>query len=120
MAELSHVNFASPDPDELADFWAAALEGERRGWLDEVGLEVVDLPGDGPSLMFREGPRGTDEDLPIHLDLEADDRETEVERLTDLGATVRETKSDETNGETFTWTVLEDPAGNGFCVSDGE
>lgn len=119
MVDLEHVNFASPDPDELADFWAAALDGERRGWLEAVGLEVVDLPGDGPALMFREGERGTDRDLPIHLDLTTDDREAEVDRLVDLGASVRETKTTEEQGEEYTWTVLEDPAGNGFCVSEG-
>lgn len=119
MADLEHVNFACADPDDLADFWAGALEGERRGWLDAVGLEVVDTPGDGPALMFREGERGTDRDLPIHLDLTTEDREAEVERLVDLGASVRETKTTEEHGETFTWTVLEGPAGNGFCVSEG-
>lgn len=116
MPEIAHVNFASPDPDELADFWADVLDGERRRWLEEAGLEVVDVPA-GPDLMFREAPRGTDRDLPIHLDLHADDREAEIERLEALGATVRETKTDEEHGTV--WTVMEDPAGNGFCVSEG-
>ena len=116
MAELAHVNFASDDPAELADFWAAALDAERLDLLDELGLEIVE-DDDGPDLMFREAPRGTDRDLPIHLDLHADDREAEVERLETLGATVRETKTDEEHGTV--WTVLEDPAGNGFCVSEG-
>jgi len=116
MAELRHVNFACPDPDELADFWAAALDGERR---DSPGPAVVGVD-DGPVLMFREAPRGTDRDLPIHLDLGAEDREAEVERLEDLGATVRETRSHGEGDHELTWTVLEDPAGNGFCVSAGE
>ncbi|AGN01865.1 glyoxalase/bleomycin resistance protein/dioxygenase [Salinarchaeum sp. Harcht-Bsk1] len=116
MADLAHVNFACADPADLADFWAAALDAERLDLLDDLGLEIVEVPY-GPELMFREAPRGTDRDLPIHLDLHAEDRKAEVDRLEQLGAAVRETKTDEEHGTV--WTVLEDPAGNGFCVSEG-
>ena len=54
--------------------------------------------------------------MPIHPDLGADDREAAVERLEELGASVRETKTEETGDHTATWTVMEDPEGNGFCV----
>jgi len=116
MVEIAHVNFASDDPAELADFWAEALDAERLDLLDELGLEIVEVP-DGPNLMLREAPRGTDRGLPIHLDLHAEDRESEVERLEGLGAMVRETKTDEEHDTV--WTVMEDLAGNGFCVSGG-
>jgi len=33
-----------------------------------------------------------------------------------LGAGVRETKTEVAGDHTATWTVMEDPEGNGFCV----
>lgn len=119
MAEINHVNFACQDPDELAAFWADALDGDRKELPPGAEVAVVEQPDGGPSLMFREAPRGTDRDLPIHLDLGAEDREAEVERLQRLGASVRETRTHEHGDHDLTWTVLEDPAGNGFCVSEG-
>lgn len=64
------------------------------------------------------GPKGTKRDLPIYLDLDAEDREATIERLRELGASVRETKTEEFEGFTATWTVLEDPEGNGFWVTE--
>ncbi len=49
----------------------------------------------------------------LHLDLTADDRLMEVERLRDLGA--REQRSVTVEGN---WTVMADPDGNDFCVTD--
>ena len=57
--------------------------------------------------------------MPLHLDLGADERKAEVERLRDLGASVRETKTEETGEHTATWAVMENHEGNGFCVSEG-
>ncbi len=118
MPELAFITLACSDPDELAAFWAAALAGERRELPASLDPEIVDRPGDGPNLLFKEQPRGTDRDLPIHLDLSTDEREATVERLRDLGASVRETKTEQYETHTATWTVMEDPAGNGFCVSE--
>lgn len=118
MPSVQNINFACTDPEELAAFWAAALDGERVDLPPEIDPAVVDLPHDGPGLMFRETPKGTERDLPIHLDLSVEDREDAVEQLADLGASVRETKSETTGGETYVWTEMEDPEGNGFCVTE--
>jgi hypothetical protein len=118
MARLKSITFACEDPDRLAAFWARALDGERRDLPPSIGAEVVDRPDGRPYLLFKEMPRGTERDLPIHLDLAAEDRETEVERLRDLGASVRETRSETFETHTETWTVMEDPGGNGFCVTE--
>ena len=64
-------------------------------------------------------PRGTEQDLPVHLDLAVEDRAAAVERFRDLGRAVRETRSEEFADQTHTWTVMEDPEGNEFCVSEG-
>lgn len=86
MAELEFITLVCSEPDELAGFWAAALDGERRELSVSLDPEIVDWPGAGPSLLFKQPPKGTERDLPIHLDLSTSDREETVERLRDLGA----------------------------------
>lgn len=131
MPAISHVTFASEDPDELAAFWEQALDHERQSLPDgtsestgESGAsgseETVLLahPGDGPDLLFMRMPGSTPEHMPIHLDIEVENREPTVDRLETRGGTIVETKSEEFGTETHTWTVMEDPEGNGFCVAE--
>ena len=49
----------------------------------------------------------------VHVGLEADDREAEVVRLVDLGATRVADKHE----YEIQWTVLQDPEGNEFCIA---
>ena len=52
----------------------------------------------------------------LHIDLAAhvdDDRDAQIQRLLDLGATQVDVGQDP---EQVTWTVLADPEGNEFCV----
>jgi hypothetical protein len=87
-----------------AEFWSGALGAEPRRDTDDpdyVGLGEVT-----PGLEFyvqRVGapPR-------VHVDIETDDVEAEVERLEALGATRVE--------HIHTWWVMRDPAGVVFCV----
>ena len=129
MASIGNITFAADDPGRLAEFWAAAIDYEVQeappGLLEAIEAEggdrnaaaaAVDPTGRGPRLFFKKLPRSSPEQLPIHLDLEANDRESTVERLTELGATVVETKTETTGPYTETWTVMRDPEGNGFCV----
>lgn len=106
------------DPDRLADFWEAALDGARLDLPPSNDPVIVEPPDGQPNLLFKDLPCASRNDLAIHLDLEVEDRAAGVERLEELGATVRETKMEDFDGQTATWTVLEDPAGNGFCVSE--
>jgi len=118
MPELENITFACDDPERLATFWAAALEGDRPDLPPEVDPEVVDLGDGSPGMLFMAMDKTETNQLPIHLDLSVDDRESAVERLKALGAKVRETKSERFDGGTNTWTVMEDPEGNGFCVTE--
>ncbi len=105
------------DPDRLAEFWCAVL-----------GYEVIGHEPDGLALgpagaRFGEGPptlilartdhprRGK---LPLHLDVSPAgvDQETELARLTALGA--RPADVGQTGDES--WVVLQDPEGNEFCL----
>jgi predicted enzyme related to lactoylglutathione lyase len=129
MARLGNVTFACENPAALCAFWSAALgyrqqdapPGFMDAWIaagrDPNGAAAaVDPTGQGPRLYFQKKPKSDTESIPIHLDLNADDRETEVARLVDLGATVVETKRQVTGDDSEEWTVMQDPEGNGFCV----
>jgi hypothetical protein len=134
VTELASITFASAEPRRLAEFWAAALgyvpvsvgpgtqaeidAAVEAGTLDHDGWAVLTHPdGVGPRLVFHRRPKSAPEHIPIHLDLNVEDREAEVERLVALGATVVETKTMAFGPtRTDTWTVMRDPEGNGFCV----
>ena len=133
MATIQNITFACEEPVRLAEFWAAALgygrpefpeeflreiEAEiERGELDPTGWAML-MPseGHGPRLLFQRRAKTPTESIPIHLDLAAEDRDAEVERLVGLGATFVETKSHRIASVEETWTVMKDPEGNGFCV----
>jgi len=97
---------AAGDFDAEADFWAAALGLAAR--RDPVDPDYVEFEGtsSGLELMVQRVGDGT---APrVHLDIETDDVEAEVQRLEALGATRRE--------QVKTWWVMADPAGLLFCV----
>lgn len=125
---IGNVTFSCAEPIPLGQFWAAAL-----GWpdepIDEVFIQTLlaagmdereresyyvtrETPTSRPRLLFQRREKSRPASYPIHLDLRADDRNAEIERLTGLGATVDETKSDAER----TWTVMRDPESNPFCV----
>jgi predicted enzyme related to lactoylglutathione lyase len=68
--------------------------------------------GRRPRFLFQEREKSRPASYPIHLDFGTDDREAEIERLTNAGASVVETKV----GTNITFTIMRDPEGNPFCV----
>ncbi|WP_184377030.1 VOC family protein [Rhizobium sp. BK619] len=122
MAKLKEIVVDCDVPSRVARFWAAALDGyevmpyDDAEWarLAAIGLTpetdpTVMVDGPGPRFCFhlRQGERPVRNR--VHLDIAAPDREKEVQRLLSLGATfVRETDS---------YSVLNDPEGNNFCVT---
>ena len=129
MPSIGNITFACEDPHSLATFWAAALEYEIESLppdieaaLEAAGEDVnaaaaiVDPAAEGPRMFFKKMEKSASDTMPIHLDIETDDREATVEALINIGATKRETKTQTLGPLTETWTVLEDPEGNGFCV----
>ena len=99
------------DPARLGRWWAEVL-GFRI--LREAPDEVV-VGGDGaPMLHFtraEQNPAGRNR---LHLDLEPDDRDAEVERLVNMGARHVDLGQLEPGG-----VVLADPEGNEFRVLAG-
>ena len=94
--------------DAAAGFWAA-VRGTDRGAegppADEPYESLDALPG-GVLLELQRTGAGTPPR--VHLDIETDDVEAEVARLTGVGASVAERRDG--------YTVLTDPGGLVFCV----
>ena len=92
----------STDHKELARWWAEALGWDVRF---ELAPESVFVP-----VRHRKSGRNR-----LHRDFAprtSDERDAEIARLVELGATV----VDVVQPDEATWTVLEDPDGNEFCV----
>jgi predicted enzyme related to lactoylglutathione lyase len=101
-------------PAEVQEEVDGAIE---RGELDPTGWAMLVNPaGTGPRLLFQRRPKTPTESIPIHLDLGAEDPETELERLLALGAALVERKSHSIGRFEEHWAVLKDPEGNGFCL----
>jgi predicted enzyme related to lactoylglutathione lyase len=101
----------SRDPRALARFWAQVLEQPILSEEDDevtVGADEYAFPG----LCFVPVPEGKPVKNRLHIDLNPDDRDAEVDRLLALGAT----RADVGQAPDVTWVVLADPEGNEFCV----
>ncbi len=99
------------EPASLARFWAAVLDYqilyEAPDEID-VGRDEESFPG----LVFVPVPEAKAVKNRLHIDLNPDDQQAEVERLLALGAR----RVDVGQGDDVTWVVLADPEGNEFCV----
>jgi predicted enzyme related to lactoylglutathione lyase len=110
---LHHVVVDAHDLPLLARFWTQAL-----GWkvLSEREREIVIGPDvNAPvGMCFMPVTDAKTVKNRVHVDLttSAEDRDSEIERLLQLGA--RHVDIGQTGAES--WTVLADPEGNEFCV----
>ena len=104
------------DPDALARWWASALNYEITYQSPPEETEdrevAISQPGGDWELLFLQAPDDKVVKNRLHLDLRPEDRDAEVDRLIELGAT----KADIGQGPEVTWVVLADPEGNEFCV----
>ncbi|MEO3807832.1 VOC family protein [Sphaerisporangium sp. B11E5] len=125
MAWIKDVVVDCRHPASAARFWAAVLDGYDVAPYDEAELErlrsegifspeddpavkVEAAPGVWPRFFFVLVPEPKTAKNRFHLDLVSEDLDTEVERLTGLGARVLDTYDDH--------VVLADPEGNEFCL----
>lgn len=97
------------DPQELAEFWREALQ--TRVAYDSGDLVV--LQG-RPRLGFQRVEDPAPGKNGLHLEFFEAERTSAVTRLVELGADV--VRNHDVDG--FCWTVMSDPAGMQFCVSD--
>ncbi|BBY45663.1 VOC family protein [Mycolicibacterium celeriflavum] len=110
--KVEMITLDCEDPDELARWWAEAVDGEVTPFAP--GEFVTVTRADGPILGFQRVPDPTPGKNKLHIDFTATDVEGEVKRLVGLGA--HETGR-HSFGEEFNWVVLADPAGNAFCIA---
>jgi glyoxalase superfamily protein len=125
MAVLQDIVVDCAHPASLARFWVAVLDDYAVAPYDEAELarlraSGIDDPEDDPKVLVEAGPgvrpRYWFVLVPepktvknrLHLDLHADDRPAELERLVGLGARIE--------AELERWTVLTDLEGNEFCL----
>lgn len=115
---LGEIVIDCADHEVVAAFWLAAMGDYRRVDINEQYVAVAPLePAAGrPALLFQKVPEPKTVKNRVHLDLRGESMAAEVARLMALGATVVAERS---LGEHVRWTVMEDPEGNEFCVSDG-
>jgi hypothetical protein len=111
---LEAITFDCADPVSLAAFWSAALGGQvddgASSYFASIGRST---PGTAPVMMFINVPEGKSAKNRVHLDLHAADRPAEVARLMALGAS----HVGDRNEHGHTWTTLQDPEGNEFCIA---
>lgn len=120
---LSEVVIDCQRAPALARFWADVLDGYAIRPYDDAEIARlaslgrtpatdpnVAVDGPGPTLFFQEVREQKIAKNRIHLDITVSDRAAEIENLVARGATVIE--------QFDTWTVLQDPEANEFCVSD--
>ncbi|BBB63949.1 hypothetical protein UNDKW_5676 [Undibacterium sp. KW1] len=90
------------DIEPGTNFWAGAL-GYPAGDADEK-YAVLDATPTGPKMLVQK----VEHPSRIHLDIETDNKEAEVQRLEKLGAKVVKIME--------RWIVMEAPTGHRFCV----
>ncbi len=110
---LAHITFDSVRPQVLAQFWSEVLERPVDDSASEFVASIDGRVAERPTWLFIRVPEAKATKNRVHVDLSADDRETEVTRLAALGAT-RISDHDEWGA---VWTVMTDPESNEFCVA---
>ena len=106
------------DLDQGVAFWTAALDAEEEK-TSEASRNIyrrIRLPDSEIRILLQKtGDRKTSKER-MHIDLETDNVEAEVERLEKLGAI----RWDHQQERGFDFWVLQDPWGNEFCVLQEE
>ncbi len=114
---VASITIDCHNAQQVADFWSAAFdvpldpEPAPSEFFTSLGRSNPDAH---VTMMFIQVPESKTVKNRMHLDLQADDRASEVERLVGLGATLL-SDNDEWG---VRWSTLSDPEGNEFCVAN--
>ncbi|MFF1376131.1 VOC family protein [Streptomyces sp. NPDC058308] len=115
---ISELVLDCADPERLAAFWCDVLGYVELGREDDGSIEIgppgVGSGGPQPTLVLSPSSEPRTGKLPLHIDVNATDRDqdAELERLLALGA--KHADVGQTGEES--WHVLVDPGGNEFCL----
>ena len=113
-SRLCHFVIDVPDLDEGIIFWSKALDATEESLPDQSRhiYRRLRLPdAEIRILLQRTGDKKVSKER-MHLDLETDNLEAEVQRLEELGAK----RWDHQRERAFEFWVLRDPWDNEFCV----
>ena len=99
------IDVPSADHDTETAFWSQALGHEGKRLHNHPEYSFLGQVTPGIEFMVQ----ATGEPAPrVHIDIESDDIDAEVERLKNLGAIEVE--------RVHSWVIMRDPAGIAFCV----
>ncbi|MGA1975985.1 MAG: VOC family protein [Conexivisphaerales archaeon] len=98
--------------DKMLAFWQEALHYVTREPAKGAWVILRDPDGRSPNISLNQVPEKPSGRNRLHLDFYTNDREGEVERLLQIGAT----RHPQTYEPDEDFRVLEDPDGNLFCV----
>lgn len=118
VASFDAITIDCAEPLGLARFWAAVF-GTGIGPSLGDGPHYVDLlPVPGvPVLRFQRVPESKVTKNRLHLDLSVEDLDDARSRVEALGG--RQIPGRTITEYGYTWTVMQDPEGNEFCMSVG-
>ena len=117
-SRITELVLDARDPDLLARFWCEVLGYVELDRTDEGDIEIgppgVGAYGPQPTIVFNRSDKPKTDQLRLHIDVNATDRDqdAELERL--LAAGARPADVGQTGEES--WHVLADPEGNEFCL----
>jgi predicted enzyme related to lactoylglutathione lyase len=97
-----------------AEFWRQVLDWQVVYESDDEMVIARD-ENTYPGIIFVTVPEKKTVKNRLHIDLNPDDQQAEVERLVGLGASKVEVGQSDAD-EPVKWVVLADPEGNEFCV----
>jgi predicted enzyme related to lactoylglutathione lyase len=113
-SRLAHFVIDVDDLDRGVEFWSAALDATEEPLLPQSRhvYRRLRLPDSDVRILLQRTDDPKSHKERMHLDLETDDVEAEVQRLEALGAT----RWDHQQERGFDFWVLRDPWDNEFCV----
>ena len=109
-SDIYTVTIDCADPKKLAAFWASGL-GYHTTYESDEEVAIENADETCAALLFLRVDDTKITKNRIHLDLNPDDQEAEVERFMELGAT-----RVDIGQKDVSWLVLADPEGNEFCI----
>ncbi|MGP9781914.1 glyoxalase [Arthrobacter sp. MYb211] len=114
MPNIAMITLDALDEVAAAEWWRERLGAEYAGQYP--GFTMLTAPGFSARLGFQKVGSVSADKNRVHLDLEADgDREQSVAGFVAAGAVLVE---EHTEDPSFGWSVLRDPFGITFCLSD--
>jgi hypothetical protein len=113
-ARVGNIAFDCDDVLKVAAFWSTVLgrpldHGSSEVWASIGGADAARAE---PAWYFAKVPEQKQAKNRVHVDV-VDPDPSAVAKLVQLGATV--TREDQMPGHS--WTVMQDPEGNEFCIA---